>query len=107
MNKPETTEGAVKKIALNNPVKNKKGEDITELVLDFSKISGKTMTDAERTCRQMGDTAPQIVLSMQYQAIIAAKAAGVGTPVIEDLPGNKFTECILMVQNFLASGVSA
>lgn len=87
-------------INLSKPMK-VKGEEVRELSLDFDKITGRVMMDLESKCRAMNDSTPDLTFSMKYQAMLAAKAAGVKYDDILDLSGKDMTLVISAVKSFL------
>lgn len=92
------------KIKLNESVKNKKGEDVQELHIDLESLTGQDIIIAEREYRLMapnGGVMLPDMYSKQYQAMIGARAAGVSTEVIENLPMRDFSAVVMYVQNFL------
>lgn len=62
------------------------GEKVKEFELDFDKITGRDLVQAEIEARAKGDHTPAIFLSMQYQMIVAAKAIGVKYDDLLELP---------------------
>ena len=72
------------------------GEEVKEVKLDFEAIRGKDLIAAEKEVRKMGDTTPAVFLSMDFQALVAAKLIGV--PVEDVLSYALFPEVTL---NFL------
>lgn len=64
-----------KVIKLKKPV-TIKGKPVTEVNLDFEKLTGNDMIQAEKVARAMGVGEASVLASMKYQAIIAAKAIG-------------------------------
>lgn len=89
-----------KTIKLSKPLKINQ-QDVNEVVLDFNKITGATLLVAEREARTRGEDSMSVFVSMQYQAIVAAKIIGVPVEDIEELPGNDFKNIVLSVANFL------
>lgn len=89
-----------KTIKLSKPLKINQ-QDVNEVVLDFNKITGATLLAAEREARTRGEDGMSVFVSMQYQAIVAAKIIGVPVEDIEELPGNDFKNIVLSVANFL------
>lgn len=87
-------------IKLSKPLKINK-QDVTEVELDFNKITGATLLAAEREARALGDDSMSMFVSMQYQAIVAAKIIGVSVEDITELPSNDFKNIVLPVANFL------
>lgn len=63
-------------IKLTKPFK-VKDKEVTEIELDFEKLTGKQLTDAEKEARAMGDRSPSVLVSMLYHSIIVAKIIGV------------------------------
>ena len=49
----------------------------------------------------MGDTTPAVFLSMDFQALIAAKLIGVPVEDVLDMPSTDFKNLVLPVANFL------
>ena len=72
-------------VQLNNPIM-VNGEEVKEVKLDFEAIRGKDLIVAEKEVRKMGDTTPSVFLSMDFQALVAAKLIGVP---VEDLNFNQ------------------
>lgn len=89
-----------KTIKLSKPLKINQ-QDVNEVVLDFNKITGATLLAAEREVRMLGEESMSVFVSMQYQAIVAAKIIGVPVEDITELPGNDFKNIVLSVANFL------
>lgn len=90
----------MEKIELVNPI-TVEGKEIKEIELDFSKITGAAMLNAEKSTRTLGEQNPQIMFSQTYQAYIAAKASGVPYKQLCDLPGGDFQKILLAVNRFL------
>lgn len=83
------------KITLTQPFK-VKDKEITEIDLNFEKLTGKQLANAEKEVRAMGDTTPSVFISMQYHSVIAAKLIGV--PVDDILSMNAVDYKNIMVQ---------
>lgn len=64
-----------KVIKLKKPV-TVKGKPVNEVNIDFEKLTGNDMIQAEKEARAMGVGEASVLASMKYQAIIAAKAIG-------------------------------
>jgi len=81
----------------------KDGKKITELKLDFDKITGNDIIASEKEARLMGDTTPDVCYSKIFQAIIVAKAAN--QPLIADdimaMNGMDFISLTTQAANFL------
>lgn len=89
-----------KTIKLSKPL-NISGKEVTEITIDFDKITGAEMLAAEREVRAMGDDTPSVFLSMRYQTVLAAKIIGVLFDDIMALPGTDYKKIVLPVANFL------
>lgn len=62
------------------------GEKVKKFELDFDKITGRDLVQAETEARAKGDHTPAIFLSMQFQMIVAAKAIGIKYDDLLELP---------------------
>lgn len=80
-----------------------KGKEESKIVLDFEQIRGKDLIAAEKEVRAMGDTTPSVFLSMNFQAVVAAKLLGVPVEDIQELPATDFRNIVVPVANFLLS----
>lgn len=78
-----------------------KGNEVTEIELNFENLTGKQLIKAEREVRAKGDQTPSVFLSMNFQAAVAAKLIGVPVDDIEDLPATDFRNIVFQVSNFL------
>ena len=87
-------------VKLNNPIM-VNGEEVKEVKLDFEAIRGKDLIAAEKEVRKMGDTTPSVFLSMDFQALVAAKLIGVTVEDVLDKPSTDFKNLVLPVANFL------
>lgn len=87
-------------VQLNNPIM-VNGEEVKEVKLDFEAIRGKDLIAAEKEVRKMGDTTPSVFLSMEFQALVAAKMIGVPVEDILGMPSTDFKNLVLPVANFL------
>lgn len=83
-----------------------KGEDVQDLALDFDKITGRVLIETESKCRALSDGTPDLTFSMKYQAMLAAKAAGVKYDDILDLGGSDMILVIAAVKSFLFNPAS-
>lgn len=88
------------KIKLTKAI-NIKGVETKELELDFEKLTGKQLIQAEREVRLKGDQTPSVFLSMNFQAAVAAKLIGIPVDDLEDLPARDFAMLTASVTNFL------
>jgi hypothetical protein len=79
------------------------GKTITELALDFDQLTGQDLLDAskEMALAQGMDVAVVAALDQQYQAAVAAKAAGVPVDLIVQLKGADFIAVCMEAQAFL------
>ncbi len=80
---------------------NVNGKEVTEVTLDFDQIRGKDLIAAEKEVRQLGDTSPTVFLSMNFQAVIAAKLIGVPVEDLYAANATDFKNIIMAVANFL------
>lgn len=80
-----------------------KGKEESKIVLDFEQIRGKDLIAAEKEVRAMGDTTPSVFLSMNFQAVVAAKLLGVPVEDLQELPATDFRNIVVPVANFLLS----
>lgn len=78
-----------------------KGVETKEVELDFDKLTGKQLIQAEREVRLKGDQTPSMFLSMNFQAAIAAKLIGIPVDDVEDLPATDFRNLVVPVASFL------
>ncbi len=77
------------------------GKEYTEIKLDMDALAGKDVIDAETEARAMGVRAVMLESSKVYQAILAARAAGVTVDFIQALPAKEFSRVTGEVQGFL------
>ncbi|HWR07749.1 phage tail assembly protein [Sporomusa sp.] len=77
------------------------GKEYKEIRLDLDALSGKDVIDAETEARSLGARAIMLESSKVYQAILAAKAAGVPVDLIQALPAKEFSRVTGEVQGFL------
>ncbi len=87
-------------VKLNNPIM-VNGTEVMEVTLDFDQIRGKDLIAAEKEVRKMGDTTPAVFLSMDFQAVVAAKLVGVPVEDIFEMTSTDFKNIVLPVANFL------
>ena len=74
--------------------------DLTKLNAGLEDLTGKDLEKLEKIARSLGETMPEITLSKQYQALVAAKALGVKYDDITDLPAKKYLLATMTVFNF-------
>lgn len=89
-----------KVIKLKKPV-TIKGKPTTEVNLDFEKLTGNDMIQAEKVARAMGVGEASVLASMKYQAIIAAKAIGCPVDDLFELGAVDFKNIAKETTNFL------
>lgn len=89
-----------KVIKLKKPV-TIKGKPVTEVNLDFEKLTGNDMIQAEKEARAMGVGEASVLASMKYQAIIAAKAIGCPVDDLFELGAADFKNIVKEATNFL------
>lgn len=56
--------------------------------IDFQKLTGNDLINAEKEARNLGDKTPTVLLSMTYQASIVAKVIKVPIDDVLSLPAN-------------------
>lgn len=79
------------------------GVEVNELEFDFDKLKGSDLIAAEKEVRTMGDQTPSVFLSMNFQAVVAAKLVGVPVDDVLELPATDFRNIVFPVANFLLS----
>lgn len=89
-----------KVIKLKKPV-TVKGKPVTEVNLDFEKLTGNDMIQAEKVARAMGVGEASVLASMKYQTIIAAKAIGCPVDDLFELGAVDFKNIAKETTNFL------
>ena len=89
-----------KVIKLKKPV-TVKGKPTTEVNLDFEKLTGNDMIQAEKVARAMGVGEASVLASMKYQTIIAAKAIGCPVDDLFELGAVDFKNIAKETTNFL------
>lgn len=78
-------------------------KEIESLALNFDKVNGKTLLDAEKQARARGDQTPTVMFSMSYQTVIASRVSDLSYEELVNLPGSCFTKVLQAVSNFLFS----
>ena len=95
------TENAItEKVKLRSPIKIG-DKEIKEVELNFDKLTGNTLLNAEKLARAMGEQNPQIMFAQTYQMIVAAKASGVSYQKLCELPGRESQDILVRVNRFL------
>ncbi len=87
-------------VKLTKPIRIK-GEEISEISLNFEKLTGEDLVAAESEVRAMGDNTVIITASMRYQAAVAARMIGCPVDDILTMPAVDFKKIILHVTRFL------
>lgn len=77
---------------------------IEELNFDFSKLTGQDMLDAEK---EAGNINGEIAIEFDggFLTALAAKAAGVQSIILKDLPADKFLLAKIKARTFIMSTV--
>lgn len=92
-------------IKLENTIKNKKGEEVKEIVIDCSKITGRMMVDAETMLLTKGIQTQDCIMNLQYQLILASKISGIATSVLyETLNANQLYQIASEIKFFMMLG---
>lgn len=89
------------KITLSKVI-NVNGKETKEVVMDFSKLTGRDLSQAESQVRASGNATPMINFCSEYQAAIAAKILGVKTDDVLDLPAVDYVAITNSVLAFLS-----
>lgn len=69
--------------------------------IDFQKLTGNDLINAEKEARNLGDKTPTVLLSMTYQASIVAKVIKVPIDDVLSLPANDLKKLIVPAATFL------
>lgn len=88
------------KIKLTKPIQIN-GKEVSQLELDFSKVTGRDLSQAESTVRSAGEMTPMLTFSGKYQAAVAAKILGIKYDDVLDMPGTDYVKITTAVLNFL------
>jgi hypothetical protein len=96
----DTVEENVETIKLSKKIK-AGGIETDEIKMDFSKITGNMMVNAEKMARTLGEQSPAVMFSQTYQACIAAKVLNTAYSDVTCLPGRDFQKIIMAVNRFL------
>jgi len=76
------------------------GKKYTELSVDYDKLTGRDLMSAEREASVLAGR-PVVDIDKTYQAVLAAKAAGVISDMIVNLPAKDFVAVVGTAQDFL------
>ena len=77
------------------------GRTYTELTFDFARLTGRDMVAIETEMQQNNEYAIAPEISANYQCKIAARAAKIGSDVLEAMPLNDFNKITSAVRRFL------
>ncbi len=77
------------------------GKAVKEVTLDFDKLTGNDMIQAEAEARALRAGEASVLASMKFQAIIAAKAIGCPVDDIFELGAADFKAILGPTANFL------
>ena len=89
---------------LSRPYKFEGGKEHTALYFPLAQATGADVMAAEETAAALGyivDGSRPVEFSKRFQAVFAARVAGVAPEYIFGLPARDFTAITLIVQNFL------
>ena len=86
---------------LIKPIKGKDGNDIDSLVFDFDKINGRVLLLCAKAAKQEEPDMLIPNLSMTFQAIVGAKAAGIRYDDVLGLAGPDFIAVTQRASRFL------
>lgn len=75
------------------------GKDV--LVLDFDRINGRVLIACEKRARKLDPAVMVLSLSLVYQALVGAAAAGIKYDEALELSGSDFNALCVKAQGFL------
>ena len=75
------------------------GKDV--LILDFDRINGRVLIACEKRARKLDPAVMVLSLSLVYQALVGAAAAGIKYDEALELSGNDFNALCIKAQGFL------
>lgn len=81
------------------------GETYTEIKMDFASLTGEQFEAIDDELTVMGAFVVLPTASRKYQRILAAKAAGVPSDVIEALPAREYLAVVNAARRFLQATV--
>ena len=76
------------------------GKKYTELSMDYDKLTGRDIMSAEKEASVVAGR-PVVDVDKTYQAVLAAKASGVVSDMIFNLPAKDFVSVVGTAQDFL------
>lgn len=77
------------------------GKTYTTIVFDFRRMTGRDMLAIETEMQMNNEYALAAEVSKSFQAKLAARAAGIGSDVIEAMPLNDFNKITNAARTFL------
>lgn len=77
------------------------GKTHTELTFDFERLTGRDMVSIETEMQMNNEYALAPEISRSFQAKMAAKAAGIGSDVLEAMPIKDFNRITNAARGFL------
>lgn len=90
----------VQKITLSKAI-NVNGKETKYSTMDFSKLTGRDLSQAETQVRAAGVATPMLNFSNEYRATIAAKVLGVKEDDVLDMPATDYMKVVNSVLSFL------
>jgi len=85
-----------------NPPYEYEGKKYEKLTFNFAKLKGRDYMEVKR---EMNDNGEFMAMSASHEDgflyRFAAKAAGIGSDVLLDMPGNRFNEIVTAAKHFL------
>ena len=76
-------------------------KEVKTVNLDFEKLTGNDMIQAEAEARALGSSEASVLASMKYQAIIAAKAIGCQPDDVFEMNAADFKNILVLTASFL------
>ena len=77
------------------------GKSYDGLELNLDKLTGADVMQAEREFAALGNFAGLVDTNKTFQAMLAARSAGVPVEFLQALPAKDFSRITIVVQNFL------
>jgi len=77
------------------------GKDTDVLELDFDKVTGNMLIDAEKMMRTAGDMTPNPYFAQTFQSALASKICPLSFIELGKLPGKDFAKICTAVFTFL------
>lgn len=76
-------------------------KEVKTVNLDFEKLTGNDMIQAEAEARALGSSEASVLASMKYQAVIAAKAIGCKPDDVFEMNAADFKNILVLTASFL------